>query len=272
MYQLLGWFKLSIYMQCCNSKTTFYAVHIYFLAWFNYFIGFPVSYMIHRGEDNLATDQNKEWYSIYKQYFWCHKYIFMKLYEFSGDLHRVPCRVYWFLTSGLLFLRCNVFAQNYMSSVDILDNRRIVYDFLALDNPHEFLVWWIPEFGIQTFLSLCTTGFSLGGSLLVYGYCIGKYYCLIIWIVTMEPVFMHLEFHFRFFFILPAHHEYLMDYIICYSMWFNQVFESNDVGYIIFAEPHIFFISGHFWLVGNCYGYIIALYCHIISRLGNVLN
>ena len=59
--------------------------------------------MIHHGEDNIATEQNKKWYSIYKNNICCHKYIFVKLDDFPGNLHKVPYYVDLFLNCGVPF-------------------------------------------------------------------------------------------------------------------------------------------------------------------------
>ena len=45
----------------------------------------------------------KNWYSIYKEYVCCHKYLFIKLEEFFGGFNNTPWHVYWFIPSGIHF-------------------------------------------------------------------------------------------------------------------------------------------------------------------------
>ena len=42
----------------------------------------------------------------------------------------------------------------------------------------------------------------------------------------MNSVFMHIELHVWFFLILPMHHEYLINAIICYSIYLDQILRS----------------------------------------------
>ena len=68
--------------------------------------------MIQHGEDNIATEQNKKWYSIYKNNICCHKYIFVKLDDFPGNLVKVPRELiklhkYIFVIADIIFVKWN---------------------------------------------------------------------------------------------------------------------------------------------------------------------
>ena len=80
----------------------------------------------------------------------------MNLDEFLGNSNNVPCRVHWFLPSGIPFLSRNIFAPYCMYNVDILDHHRKVYDLLDLSDLPEIFNWWITKFGVQNFCLICT--------------------------------------------------------------------------------------------------------------------
>ena len=54
-------------------------------------------------EGNIATQINQQWYSVYEEHFWYHKYVFMQIGEFLGVFLNVPCHVDWFIPTDILF-------------------------------------------------------------------------------------------------------------------------------------------------------------------------
>ena len=70
-------------------------MHVYFLKSFEYCNFFSVFYMPHHGEGNIYTQQNQKWYTIYKEYFCCYQYLFMKLdklfWDFNNVLYDLDC-------------------------------------------------------------------------------------------------------------------------------------------------------------------------------------
>ena len=57
--------------------------------------------MAHCGEVNIANQQNKKWYFIYKEYVYCRKYLFVKVNKFLGGFNNFPYHVNLFLPSGI---------------------------------------------------------------------------------------------------------------------------------------------------------------------------
>ena len=59
--------------------------------------------MYHHGKGNIATQRNKKWYSIYKEYVLCHKYISVELDELLGGYNNISYHMDWFIPNGVTF-------------------------------------------------------------------------------------------------------------------------------------------------------------------------
>ena len=89
----------------------------------------------------------------------------------------------------------------------------------------------------------------------------------IAWVIVMQPTLVHSGFHIWFALRFSVDYEHLVFTIIGDPIFLYDVAQSNDVGDGSLAEPNIFVIARHFFLVGHYHSTTIDLESHAASGL-----
>jgi hypothetical protein len=81
----------------------------------------------------------------------------------------------------------------------------------------------------------------------------------------METTFVHFQLHIWFVLLFTMNNKHLVIAVVCYSLLFDQVFQSNDIGYGVFPVPDIFVVSFHSGLLVYLHGTAVARQSHILG-------
>ncbi len=88
----------------------------------------------------------------------------------------------------------------------------------------------------------------------------------------METTLVHFKLHVWFGLLFPIYNKHLVVAVIRYLILFDQLFQCNDIGYSLLAEPDMAVVSFHLGLVVYLHGATIACQLHVLVGFVYTVN